>query len=515
MHERSTALPAGLNACFALAAIPIALFVICGVVDHARAEGRYNVLFIAVDDLRPELGCYGAGHIKSPHIDRLASGGTTFNRAYCQQAVCSPSRTSLLTGRRPDTTRVFDLQTHFRMTIPDVVTLPQHFKQQGYHAQSMGKIYHGGLDDPKSWSVEHWTPDVATYHKPESRAILKARQDELRASGRLRRNEVVEKDPDTGMPLKLRRVGQRALGPSWEDPDVPDSALSDGAIADHAIEVLGGIKDKRFFLAVGFHKPHLPFIAPAKYFETYPPAGVSLSPNRFPPLAVPQIALSNWGELRGYADVPGQGPLTNDHARDLVRAYYACVSYVDAQVGRVLDELDRLGLRDNTIVILWGDHGWHLGDQGMWCKHTNFEVATRAPMIIRVPGQPAAGAKTNALAEFVDIYPTLCDLCDLSMPDGLEGTSLAPVIEVPDRPWKTAAFSQYPRGEVMGRSIRTDRYRYTEWAEPDKEPVGIELYDYEQDPHETVNLASWPHMADTAKALKGRLRAGWREAMPK
>ncbi len=476
---------------------------------------RLNVLFIAIDDLRPDLGCYGVKSVHSPNIDRLAGAGTVFTRAYCQQAVCSPSRTSLLTGRRPDTTKVYDLQTHFRIHLPDVVTLPQHFKQHGYHTQSMGKIFHGGLDDPQSWSVDSWFPaGRKSYHKPESLKAIEEVRSRLKAEGRLYKEEVVRRDEKTGAVLKVKRSGQRANGPAWEDPDVADSELGDGMVADKAVETLRQIKDKTFFLAVGFYKPHLPFIAPDKYFDLYPAAGIRLAANPFAPKNVPPIAMHDFGELRSYSDMPKVGPVSDAKARELVRAYRAASSFTDAQIGRVLDELDRLGLRDKTVVVLWGDHGWHLGEHGIWCKHSNFEVATRVAMIISAPKQKTAGKPTIALSEFVDIYPTLCELAGLPVPDGLEGTSLVPVMNDPGRPWKKAAFSQYPRQKVMGYSLRTERYRYTEWAEPGREPVGVELYDHQSDPEENVNVAGFAENKELIAKLSRMLKDGWRAARP-
>ncbi|MEJ5340489.1 MAG: sulfatase [Thermogutta sp.] len=476
--------------------------------------GKYNVLMIAVDDLRPEAGCYGVPIIKTPHIDALASQGLLFNRAYCQQAVCSPSRTSLLLGRRPDTTRVYDLQTHFRKTLPDVITLPQHFKNHGYHTQGLSKIYHGGLDDPASWSVPHWSPSKPMYGKPETLADLDRRREEMRKkAGPATR--VLERDPKTGIPLRLSAPQYRVYGPAWEDPDVPDDALPDGETTNRAIELLQELKDRRFFLAVGYLKPHLPFVAPKKYYDLYRKDDIPLAANTFPPKDCPPIALTNWGELRAYQGIPAVGPLPDSMARDLVHGYYAATSYVDAQIGRLLAEVDRLGLRDSTIVVLWGDHGWHLGDHGLWCKHTNFETATRSLLIFRVPGQPHPGAKTDALVEFVDIYPTLCELCGLPIPEGLEGTSLVPLFENPQRPWKKAAFSQYPRGKVMGYSMRTDRYRYTEWRPSGGgEPVAVELYDHTTDPLENVNLAGRPEYKDLVAQLHQQLEAGWKAAKP-
>jgi len=482
--------------------------------DSESQKEHYNVLFIAVDDLRPELGCYGVPVIRTPNIDRLAESGIVFRNAYCQQAVCSPSRTSLLLGRRPDTTRVYDLQTHFRLHLPDVVTLPQHFKNLGYHTQSFGKIYHGGLDDPASWSVPSLFPGRPAYGKAETREAIEQQRKELLAEGLDLETHVAEKDPDTGLTLRLKRPRKRPMGPSWEDPDVADNELPDGAVADAAIDAMRQVKDKPFFLAVGFYKPHLPFVAPKKYFDLYKDIEFTPADNPFPPKDVPEIALTNWGELRSYTDIPKSGPLPEGKALELIRAYYAAASYTDAQIGRVIDELDSLGLRDRTVIVLWGDHGWQLGEHGLWCKHTNFEVAARAPLIFSAPGQKTAGSKTDALAEFVDIYPTLCELAGLPLPEGLEGTSLVPVINDPGCPWKKAAFSQYPRGSVMGYSMRTPRYRYTEWAEPGKDPVGVELYDHENDPEENVNLAVMSEHEELVKELSRQLKAGWRGALP-
>jgi len=481
-------------------------------------EGKYNVLFIAVDDLRPTLGCYGVPVIKTPNIDAIAARGTVFTRAYCQQALCSPSRTSLLTGLRPDTTKVYNLEDHFRKFLPNVVTLPQYFKEHGYHTQGLSKIYHPGLDDPESWSVPHWAPKAPVYLKPESQEQRKKLEEELKAKGTKLTDEVVERDPKTGLPLRIVRRASVLKGPSWEDPDCPDNALADGKTADEAIRVLHEIKDKKFFLAVGFHKPHLPFVAPKKYFDLYRDEKdkIGLSPNPFPPKDCPEIALTNWGELRSYTDIPDVGPLSDDKALELRIAYYAAASYTDAQIGRIVNELDKLGLRDKTIIVLWGDHGWHLGDHSLWCKHTNFEMATRSPLIFSAPGQKNKGAKTDALAEFVDIYPTLCELAGLPIPSGLEGTSLVPVINNPKRPWKKAAFSQYPRpGNVMGYSMRTERYRYTEWIKRDNnEVVATELYDYETDPLGNENIASKPENKDLVARLSKQLHDGWKSSLP-
>ena len=478
-------------------------------------ESKYNVLFIAVDDMRTTLGCYGAPIVKTPNIDKLAASGTIFNRAYCQQALCSPSRTSLLTGCRPDTTKVYNLENHFRKFLPDVVTLPQHFKQHGYFTQGLSKIYHPGLDDPVSWSVPHWNPKASTYLKPESLEARKQLEEKLKAEGADYKEHVLETDPKTGMPTRIDRPNVKLKGPAWEDPDCPDNALADGMTADKAIESLREIKDKRFFLAVGFHKPHLPFVAPKKYYDLYDPKELKLAPNPFPPKDMPEVAFYNSSEVRAYTDVPDVGDIDDKKARELIHGYYACASYTDAQIGRVIDELDKLGLRDKTVIVLWGDHGWHLGEHSLWCKHTNFEEATHAPLIISAPGQKNKGEKTKGLAEFVDIYPTLCELAGLPKPSTLEGTSLKPVMDDPKRPWKKAAFSQYPRpGGVMGYSMRTDRYRYTEWQKKDADPVGIELYDYQTDPLGNVNIAGLPENKELVARLSKQLLDGWKAAKP-
>ncbi len=449
----------------------------------AQPARKPNVLFIAVDDLRPLIGAYGAPVIQTPNIDVLARRGAIFTRAYCQQALCSPSRTSLLTGLRPDTTRVYNLGTHFRATIPDVVTLPQYFKQHGYHSQSFGKIYHGGMDDAASWSAPSFSSGV---HR----------------EGRQARRDEAESNTD-------------ARGPSWVALDVADNELVDGQVADKAIETIARVKDKPFFIAVGFRKPHLPFIAPKKYYDLYPLEKMRLAPNPFTPKDVPQLALTNSGELRAYSDIPKSGPIPDQKAREVIRGYYAATSYTDAQIGRVIKALDQMGLRDNTIIVLWGDHGWQLGEHGLWAKHTNFELATRAPLILSAPGQKESGMKLDALVEFVDIYPTLCELAGLPVPDGLEGVSLAPLLKDPKQTWKRAAFSQYPRsGKIMGYSVRTDRYRYTEWAAPGQPPTGIELYDHQTDREENENLAYRPEHKKLVAELSRMLHDGWRAALP-
>ena len=436
---------------------------------NADAQGQYNVLFIVVDDLRPLLGCYGHPEIHTPNIDRLAERGTVFNRAYCQYPLCSPSRTSMITGLRTETTGVLNNSRDFRQKLPDAVTLPQHFKAHAYHTQSVGRIAHLPRlqDDENSWSVASWRP--------------------------------------LWLPFDIETT------PSWQALDVEDDALRDGKTAKRAVQVLKQIKDRQFFLSVGFYKPHLPFEAPRKYFELYDTQTFNLPVSSVPPKDAPARALTNWNEIRAYQDLPsGNSPLSDAKTLELIRAYAAATSYTDAQIGRVLAQLDRLGLTERTVIVFCGDHGHHLGEHGIWGKQTLFEVSLKSPLIVSVPRQQSS--KTEAFAELVDIYPTLCNACQLPTPLQLEGTNLMPVIEQPTRPWKTAVFSQFGGGAHGGISIRTERYRYTEWGQNGSR--GVELYDYEVNPDETVNIASLPENAELVAHLSERLHAGWREALP-
>ena len=436
---------------------------------NADAQGLFNVLFIVVDDLRPFLGCYGHPEIHTPNIDKLAERGTVFNRAYCQYPLCSPSRTSMITGLRPETTGVLNNSRDFRKKLPDAITLPQHFKTQGYHTQSVGRIAHLPQlqDDENSWSVASWRP--------------------------------------LWVPFDIETT------PSWQALDVEDDDLRDGKTARRAVWVLNEIKDRQFFLAVGFYKPHLPFKAPRKYFELYDTQDFDLPASSVSPKDAPESALTDWNAIRAYQDLPmGKTPLSDAKTLELMRAYAAAASYTDAQIGRVFAQLDALGLTENTVIVFCGDHGYHLGEHGIWGKQTLFEVSLRSPLIVSVPHKQSS--KTEALTELVDIYPTLCDACHLPIPTELEGSSLMPVIEQPDRPWKTAVFSQFGGSAHGGISIRTQRYRYTEWGRNGSR--GVELYDYEVDPDETVNIATQPENVELVAHLKEQLHAGWRAALP-
>jgi iduronate 2-sulfatase len=465
------------------------------------AAKKLNVLFISVDDLRPALTCAGDPYAKTPHIDRLGQKGTVFMRAYCQQAVCSPSRSSLLTGRRPDSTRVYDLVTHFRSALPDVVTLPQFFRLQGYYVHGVGKIYHPGYDDKLSWSAP-WEAAKGPNFGPAGQKLLA----ELVARAK-------QGKKDAG---KVR-------GLAFEAPEVADGELKDGMAATRALELLRACKTRNepFFLAVGFARPHLPFVAPKRYWDLYAGEPLPVATSSTPPKDAPPYAPQLGGELRAYHNMPRTGALPLETARSLVHGYYASVSYMDAQVGRLLDALQELGLADSTVVILWGDHGWHLGDHGMWCKHTNYERATRSALVLRAPGQKAPGRTTDALVEFVDIYPTLTELCGLPRPEGVEGLSFAPLLDDARRPWKSAAFSQYPRsskedGPLMGYALRTENHRYVEWRLRDSGTiVARELYDHRNDDSEDVNVASLPENRDVVAQLARQLAAGWKASLPR
>jgi iduronate 2-sulfatase len=446
----------------------------------ACRAARHNVLFIAVDDLRVELGCYGSRHVLSPNIDRLAGRGMLFERAYCQQTVCNPSRASMLTGLRPDTLRVWDLPTHFRSMRPDAVTLPQLFKQQGYFAQCVGKIFHNWRQDewkgdPASWSV----PEVLHYNSHSNDKPLVA-----------------------GVPPANLASGRGGL----ECRDVPDDAYFDGRMAGTAIEALREIKRRGqpFFLAVGFWKPHTPFNAPKKYWDLYEREKVPVPSRVTPPDKVPEIALTS-DRYRDGADSP--------HLRELHHGHLAAISYLDAQVGKVLAELDALGLREDTIIVFWSDHGLHLGEHGLTRKTTAFELDAGVPMIISAPGFPAG--RTRSLVELLDIYPTLADLCGLEAPAELEGVSLRPVLTDPKAEVKTVALTQTPRPNylrgkqppVMGYSIRDARFRYTEWRDfKTGDVLARELYDHRTDPGETRNAAGEGRHAKTISRMETLLR---------
>ena len=445
----------------------------------ARDTQSPNVLFIAVDDLRVELGCYGSEHVISPNIDRLASQGTLFERAYCQQTVCNPSRASMLTGRRPDTLRVWDLPTHFRKHSPDVITLPQHFKNNGYHSQCVGKIFHNWRQDdykgdPASWSV----PSVLHYNSHANDKPL-----------------VTGPVPPDVSTFKMT-----------ESRDVPDEAYFDGRVAATAKKTLRELKAKKdpFFLAVGFWKPHTPFNPPKKYWDLYDPQKIPLPENLTPPRDVPEIALTS-DRFKG----------TEANLRELHHGHLAAISYLDAQVGKVLDELEALEMRDDTIIVFWSDHGLHIGEHGLMRKTTAFDLDARVPMIISTPEHRKA-QRTKSLVELIDIYPTLTDLCGLELPEGLEGVSLRPALEAPGASIKPVALTQTPRPnylrgkmpKVMGYSIRAEVHRYTEWRDfKTGTVIDRELYDHRNDAGENTNIANDPAQSEEITNLAAQLQS--------
>lgn len=466
----------------------IALSLLAGAPLLAADAARPNILLICVDDLKPAIGCYGDAFAKTPNIDALAKRGVVFDRAYCNQAVCAPSRNSLMTSLRPQTLGIYDLGTNFRQSRPDAITMAQHFHQSGYKTQALGKIMHvghGNNEDKASWDVPHFQGKTIGYAKKENQAPTRE-----------------------GALFDNKRPDQLPRGAATESADVSDDTYSDGQIAAEAIRRLQAAKtDKQpFFLAVGFLKPHLPFVAPKRYWDLHDPAKLPQPERLTPPDGAPSYAPQFGGELRNYADMPtGSTPLSPELTRHLIHGYYAATSYMDAQLGKVLDELKKLDLEKNTIVALWGDHGWHLGDHGMWCKHTNYEQAARIPLLVAIPSGKATHAK--AMVETVDLYPTLVELAGLPAREGLDGKSFAAVVRGTADKHREFATHVYPRQNMIGRAVRDERYRLVEWKKPGAEAstAEYELYDYQADPGETKNLATT--QADLVKTLVARIQA--------
>ena len=454
------------------------------VVSGAPAS-KYNVLFIISDDLRPELGAYGNEIIKTPNIDGLAARGTRFDRAYAQFPLCNPSRSSLLNGRYPTQTGIMDNNTYFRAKHPDYVTLPQYFQKNGYATLRTGKIFHGGIDDQISWTEGGEPPDPAIINRPPSRIATGAApsdQPEIAAGGRT---------PNTYESGSDRIVVLNGDGESHGDYKV----------ATRAIQYLERYKDKPFFLAVGFVKPHSPPTAPQKFFDLYDPEKIPLPPDFAPrpgaPPGFPEISIS-----KRNADLFIGRDASPKQAREMIRAYYASTSFMDAQVGRVLEALDRLGLRENTIIVFWGDHGYHLGEKGNWSKaYSLFDVALRVPLIVAVP---RGKAQVSVLTvQLLDMYPTLAELCGLPSPRNIEGHSFAPLLKKPNAAWSHPAFSVTLFQGKLGRSVRTERWHYVEW---DDGKAGAFLCDTRNDPHELKNLVADPAYAKTVKEMKDLLK---------
>jgi len=531
-----------MNKITSLKSLNIAMLVIAAMPafsqNHPAKPSKPNILFIAIDDLKPILACYGDNLIKTPNIDRLAKRGTIFMQNYCQQAVCGPTRASIMTGMRPDYTGVWDLKTRMRDVNPDILSLPQYLMSQGYSTQGIGKVYDqrcvdSDLDGP-SWSVPYYKnsnkyfsletgrPESA-YQLPETKELFRKYRTEGQAMG-LDGNE-------------LNDYIAKFIKPSVECADVPDNAYNDGANALNARDILAQLakSDKPFFFAVGFSKPHLPFVAPRKYWDMYNRAEMPVAEFQDQAFNSPGMAYHHAAELYAYSDIPPISSFTDqkvgidlplEKQQELIHGYYAATSYTDAQIGILLNTLDSLGLADNTIIVLWGDHGWHLGDHNLWCKHTNFEQATHAPLIVSAPW--IKPSKTNSPTEFIDIFPTLCELASVEIPSHLDGKSLVPVMKNPKATVKDYSVSQYPRtqdkldaerlgwsdGQYMGYSIRTRQYRYTIWAKDSFRStspfsndivVARELYDYKKDPNETVNVADDKKYSSVAKDMNEKM----------
>ena len=528
----------------------------CQPSSQTTEKKKPNILFIAIDDLRPELGCYGSPIAKSPNLDALAADGILFNKAYCQQAICSPSRASLMTGTRPETVGIIENYTYFRDLNPDIITLPQHFRANGYETVYHGKIYHGKFtDEDLSWSRKPAT-DKVTVPKPK-----------LVGGYASEDNQKIFRDNQEAIRKKYSSVEHYALGrgPAYERADVPDHTYPDGYNVDLAIATMKDMlaqNDKPFFLGLGFVMPHLDWRAPAKYWDMYDRDAIPMAEHQSAPEDGAAMGLHASFELRVRAGIPKSGPIEGDLARTLKHGYLACVSYIDAQIGRMIAALDDAGIRDNTIIIVWGDHGWHLGDMGVWGKATNYEIGTRVPLMIWTPDllKKNRGKKTDALVELIDMYPTLCDLAGIEKPAHLEGYSFEPLLQNPSLSWKTAAFSQYPNpalrewaanpltsgmretyfgplieevesriidqqqdkwdrslfeNDLMGYSMRTKQHRLIAWKnykQPHDPPIFLELYDHNTDPAETKNIAA----ANPAllSELLVQLEKGWRGNLP-
>jgi uncharacterized sulfatase len=468
-----------------VAALGLAVTAVVAQVAPSRGgeARRPNVLLIMADDLNNDMGMYGHPLVKTPNLDRLGARGVRFDRAYNQFPLCSPSRVSMLTGLRPDTTRIYDLQTHFRTTVPDVVTLPQMFRRNGYVAARVGKIYHygnpgqigtNGLDDPASWD-----------------AVVNPRG--------------TDKDEES---VLTNLLPKRGLGSTlaFHASPAADEQHTDGKVASATIALLEEHKDRPFFIAAGFYRPHCPYIAPKKYFDLYPLEGIVVP--RFTEeqiAAVPPAALwtrpPNWG-------------VEEDGLRRSIQAYYASISFLDAQAGRILDALDRLGLARNTVVVFASDHGYHLGELGQWMKMSLFERSARTPLVIAGPGI-GRGASERTI-ELLDLYPTLAALAALTPPAGLEGRPLTPLLADPKASWDRPAFTQVTRGTpqagFMGYSVRTERWRYIEWDDGKR---GRQLYDERDDPGELRNLADDPKHGPTVAEMRKRLQALRASAVPR
>lgn len=450
--------------------------------NNTEQSEKKNVLFIMVDDLRPKLGCYGDTNVKSPNIDELASRGTVFNKAYCNYPVCGPSRASLLSGLRPNGERYTSNQSSVESDAPNIVPIQNCFKNNGYYTLAMGKVYHHRMDYAEGWSEKPWYPTEDEKRKDHPDGWRDYQKEENLALCRLNKGKAN----------------------SFEIGEVADEDYFDGRIASRAIGKLKEFKksDQPFFMTVGFIKPHLPFNAPKKYFDMYPLDSIELPENYYAPQNAPEEAMHNWWELRAYLDIPKKGgPVSDKKAKELIRGYRACVTYVDAMIGRVLDTLEELEMDENTIVVLIGDHGWHLGEHSLWAKHSNFDLALNSTLIVKAPGMKA-GQKTEALVEFVDLFPSFCEMTGLEAPGHLEGNSFVPVLKNPEKKWKEVAYSKMGNGW----SVRTQRYLYTEWIDKKGNVTNSMLYDHKKDPDENVNIAQDHKMKKQVIKMKSLLK---------
>lgn len=460
----------------------LSFFLAVSAASSALATQPPNVLFIAVDDLRLQSPVFGQNQTKTPGLDRLASEAVVFSRAYCSVPVCGASRASLMAGVRPTAERFRTYFTRKDEDFPDSPSIAKWFKEHGYTTVSNGKIYHFADDDIEAWSEKPWDrPNMGVgwqgYLKEESKAMIEA-------------NRTKEKP-------------NQVIGPATEDAEVEDNAYHDGALADQAIDDLKRFakSGEPFFMAVGFWKPHLPFNAPKKYWDLYREKDIDLADNPFKPKGAPDSAMHDFGELRSmYGDTPEKGPIPDKLARRLIHGYLAAVSYTDAQINKLLDTLEETGLAENTIIVLWGDHGFHLGEHGLWCKHANYDRTMNAPLLVKAPGI-AGDVKTTAITEFIDIYPSLCQLAGLPLPEHLDGQSFVSELKNPDNHFKDYAYSRYHDGE----SLISDRYIYTEWTDRTGRVHGNMLFDHESDPQENVNVSQDPEYQEVVQRMKGQL----------
>jgi iduronate 2-sulfatase len=463
-----------------------------GLALNASAQ-PLNVLFISSDDMRPQLGCYGDKVVMSPNIDALAKRGMLFKRSYVQQALCSPSRISMLSGRYPATTQIFEIGRELRKTMPDITTMPQHFKNQGYETRSLGKIYHSGIDDEPSWTVppEH---SKAPRYSPQTMAAVKKFLTDAKARGI--------------KPPKVGKDSLRSVVPAYESVDCDDDALLDG---DTTVQATAQLKkyaadpSKPFFYGVGYVNPHVPYISPKKYWDLYDPTTLQLPKNDFPPRKAPAAAAKAGNGMNAHMGYPPDGKMSHEMKIQALHGYLAAISYVDAQVGRLMKVLDETGLAKNTVVVFWSDHGYYMGEHGWWAaKHNNYEGATRNCLIIATPAMSTAGQSTTALAQSVDLAPTLTELCGLPTHDGFQGRSLVPVLKDAAAQVNEAAFSWYPSGPWLGLAMRTQDWRYVEWTQPGK-PTQRELYSTSKDPQNNNNVSENPEHATLIQELAAQL----------